>query len=134
MCKMNQLGLNHSIIIYYDMITSFANNTFNDETTKRADLILQGSKIGKGKYSFEQFSVSQVLNAAVDHELVPKHRKLSEKEKEELLKKKSWKLENLPKLDANDVISKYYYFQKGDLIEIKEIGLNGPYVHWRCVG
>lgn len=128
---MNQLGLNHSIIIYSDMITSFAQNTINNETFKKAESI--GGKIGKGRYSFEQFSVSQILNSAVDHELVPKHRKLSEAEREELLKTKGWKVENLPKLDENDEISRYYEFNKGDVIEIKETGLNGPYTHWRYV-
>lgn len=54
-----------------------------------------------------------------DHELVPEHRVLNQKEKEELLKKYNIAPEQLPKIRAGDPGAMVAGARKGDIIEIK---------------
>ena len=87
--KMNQTGIYRALIVYSKTITPHAKQ------------LIQGSNSSSGKstkYFFECFSFQQIINRAIDHEIVPKHEKLSEKEKEEFLKSRNLKLENLPKI------------------------------------
>ena len=53
-----------------------------------------------------------------DHRLVPEHRKMSEQEVEELLKKHDIEKENLPKIKSNDSALKQKDFEVGDVFEI----------------
>ena len=53
-----------------------------------------------------------------DHRLVPEHRKMSEEEVEELLKRHEIERENLPKIKSNDSALKQKDFEPGDVFEI----------------
>ncbi len=55
----------------------------------------------------------------LEHELVPKHRILSEEEKQKLLEKYNISLKNLPKISIKDPVVKLLNDAKvGDVIEI----------------
>ncbi len=69
-----------------------------------------------------------------DHELVPEHRVLSEKEKEELLKKYRIKISQLPQIKAKDPAVVALGAKPGDIIEIKRKSPTaGVYYYYRIV-
>ena len=55
----------------------------------------------------------------LSHELIPEHRKLNEKEAEEILKKYKITKNQMPKITAADPALKGLDVKKGDIIEIK---------------
>ncbi|OYT42154.1 MAG: DNA-directed RNA polymerase subunit H [Candidatus Aenigmarchaeota archaeon ex4484_224] len=67
-------------------------------------------------------------------ELVPKHRVLSEKEKEELLKKYRVTLKQLPRILSSDPMVKLLNAKIGDIIEIeRKSPLGGKVKYYRVV-
>ena len=70
------------------------------------------------------------------HELVPLHKCLSEDEGKNILTRYSLTTKNqLPVLLKDDIISKYYNFKSGDVIEITQTktSQNSEYRFYRCV-
>ena len=67
------------------------------------------------EYNIELFNILELQIDITEHELVPKHEKTTKEEKEELEKKYKGKL---PIILHTDVISRYYFFQRGDYIRI----------------
>ena len=68
------------------------------------------------------------------HVLVPSHRILSEKEKEELLKEKNIKLHQLPKILINDPAIKELKPKVGDVVEIiRKSPTSGETKYYRVV-
>ena len=70
------------------------------------------------------------------HELVPDHKRLSEEEGESILSRYSLTSKHqLPVLLKDDVISKYYNYKSGDIIEISKTktSQNSEYKFYRCV-
>jgi len=53
------------------------------------------------------------------HVLVPKHTKVSEKEKKELLEKYAIDLENLPRIQPTDAAIQHLDVKEGDIIKIE---------------
>ncbi len=54
-----------------------------------------------------------------EHELVPEHEKMDEKEVKQLLEKFGIEKENLPKMDKNDAVAKKMDLEPGDVVHIK---------------
>ena len=67
------------------------------------------------------------------HKLVPKHRILSEKEKEELLKKYNVSLDRLPKILITDPVVKALNAKVGDVIEIERDFEGFKSIYYRVV-
>ena len=67
---------------------------------------MDGRKIAKAKFQLDK------------HDLIPKHIKLSEKEKEQLLKKYNISIKELPKIYKNDPALKNMDVKSGDVIKI----------------
>ncbi|MBI2565245.1 DNA-directed RNA polymerase subunit H [Candidatus Woesearchaeota archaeon] len=68
------------------------------------------------------------------HVLVPKHSKVSEKEKKELLQKYSLTLKELPKILSNDTALKSLDVQEGDVVKIERNSLTaGKSIFYRRV-
>ncbi|WP_461866116.1 DNA-directed RNA polymerase subunit H [Thermococcus sp.] len=68
------------------------------------------------------------------HQLVPAHRILSEKEKEELLKKYRIKISQLPQIKASDPAVIALEAKPGDVIEIRRKSPTaGVYYYYRLV-
>ncbi|MBI5392904.1 DNA-directed RNA polymerase subunit H [Candidatus Woesearchaeota archaeon] len=68
------------------------------------------------------------------HSLVPKHAKLSDKEKKQLLEKYNITLNELPKILANDPAIKDLGLKNGDVVKIERISKTaGEYEYYRGV-
>jgi len=69
------------------------------------------------------------------HILVPEHRKLSEEEKEQILKKYNTKEKNFPKIMRTDPAIKNLNVKEGDIIEIKRkvLTTGETYSYYRVV-
>jgi DNA-directed RNA polymerase subunit H len=67
------------------------------------------------------------------HKLVPKHRVLSENEKEELLKKYNVSLDKLPKILITDPVVKALNAKIGDVIEIERDFEGFKSIYYRVV-
>ena len=67
------------------------------------------------------------------HSLVPKHRKLSEKEITELLAQHNISILQLPILPSNDPVAKKMNLLPGDIVEVKRDGATKGYSYYRRV-
>jgi DNA-directed RNA polymerase subunit H len=68
------------------------------------------------------------------HELVPKHKILNEKEREELFKKYGINIKQLPRISGSDPVIKVINGQLGDVIEItRKSPTAGETVYYRFV-
>ena len=68
------------------------------------------------------------------HVLVPKHRVLNEKEREEVLKKYGLKPHQFPKILKNDSAIREMTLEEGDLVEIKRNSrTTGETIYYRVV-
>ncbi|MAE13275.1 DNA-directed RNA polymerase subunit H [Candidatus Woesearchaeota archaeon] len=58
-------------------------------------------------------------NPDITHVLVPEHQKISDKEKEELLKKYGLTGQELPKINSKDPAISHLALKVGDIVKIK---------------
>jgi DNA-directed RNA polymerase subunit H (RpoH/RPB5) len=108
---MDELNIFHSIIVYKEGVTAF---------TKKA--IEQSLEM-----TFELFAEEDLQYNITKHRLQPKFELLSQKDGEKFKKEFGVKFKVLRK---DDPISKFYYYEKGDVIRI--IHKNG-YIDYRIV-
>jgi DNA-directed RNA polymerase subunit H len=70
----------------------------------------------------------------LEHELVPKHKILSEKEKENVLKKYRATLRQLPRILSSDPVVKAIGAKPGDVIKIiRKSPVSGESIYYRVV-
>lgn len=68
------------------------------------------------------------------HVLVPKHEKVSEKEKTEILEKYDISLKQLPRISVNDPAIAHLDVDSGDLIKItRKSQTSGTFIFYRVV-
>lgn len=94
----------HVVIVYKNSITSFAKQTIQE-------LVQDGVVV-------EIFKDTELAFNVTRHSLVPKHEKISEREKNDLLKRMRVRSNNLPHIKMNDPVSKYMGLKKGDVVRI----------------
>jgi DNA-directed RNA polymerase I, II, and III subunit RPABC1 len=70
-------------------------------------------------YGIEYFTLNKLQINITKHRLVPQHSRLTDEEKENIIK--TFKVEpmNFPQIEVTDPISKYYKFKIGDMIRIQ---------------
>jgi DNA-directed RNA polymerase I, II, and III subunit RPABC1 len=82
----------------------------------------------------EFFEFDEVVINITEHELVPKHEPLSEKEKAEVLSRYSVKETQLPRILRTDPVAKYLGVKPGQILKItRKSDTAGTYVTYRLV-
>ena len=91
--------------------------------------------INSVKDRIEYFSESELVVNITEHNLVPKHEILSNENFISLLRRYSLKENNLPRINKNDPIARYFGLQKNQIIKItRPSETAGRYVTYRrCV-
>ena len=78
------------------------------------------------------FIQDELLVNITKHELVPKHMVLTDAEKSELLKRYRAKAEQLPKIQCQDAVARYFGVRKGQVMKIiRPSETAGRYVTYR---
>ena len=75
--------------------------------------------------NIQLFHSKQLIINITKHEFVPPHIKISDDEKDILIKKYS--LNSFPIINLDDPVVQYYNFQKGDILRIIRSNLNSGY-------
>ncbi|XP_074320585.1 DNA-directed RNA polymerase V subunit 5A [Silene latifolia] len=82
----------------------------------------------------ETFQITDLLVNITKHVLKPRHRVLTAKEKEKLLKKYNLEEKQLPRMSVKDAISRYYGLEKGQVVKVMYTGeITQSHVTYRCV-
>ena len=108
---MNDIGVQHSMIVYESTLTPYANKIINSTSD----------------ISIELFTMKELQINITKHILVPKHERLSEGDSRDF--KKKWGIK-LPVLLKTDPIRRFYGYDRGDIIKVTR--KNG-YVSYRIV-
>ena len=107
---MENKKISHSIIIYTDKPTSPAKKSLEES----GDMVI------------ELFEDIELCVNITKHETVPRHTRLNKEESKEFKQKYGTKF---PIIKVDDPISRFYFFQRGDIIEIEDDDL----VYYRLV-
>uniref|UniRef100_A0A7N0UP25 Uncharacterized protein n=1 Tax=Kalanchoe fedtschenkoi TaxID=63787 RepID=A0A7N0UP25_KALFE len=85
-------------------------------------------------FKVELFQITDLLVNITKHVLKPKHRILTEGEKQVLLQKYSLEAKQLPRMLQKDAIARYYGLEKGQVIKVTYSGeITESHVTYRCV-
>lgn len=74
-------------------------------------------------YNIYTFMENEMAYDPTEHYLVPEHRALSAEEQREFLARNNLSIDQLPAILTTDMISRYYGFRTGQVIEIKRLNL-----------
>mmetsp|Transcript_50205 Transcript_50205/g.132142 ORF Transcript_50205/g.132142 Transcript_50205/m.132142 type:complete len:205 (-) Transcript_50205:137-751(-) len=121
--KMRQDEVKRGVIIVQQQMTNFAREK------AVAEINNQG-----GGWCMEWFLEAELLVNITEHVLVPHHQLLSKEEKLILLKKYRMQEAQLPRMQLQDPVSRYYGLSRGEVVRIiRPSETAGKYVTYRLV-
>jgi DNA-directed RNA polymerase I, II, and III subunit RPABC1 len=118
--KMRDVEASRAILVLSQPLTAQARNSLSEVNQK---------------YPMEQFVEQDLLVNITKHQLVPQHVVLSEDEKRELLRRYKVYESQLPRIQTNDPVARYYGLRRGNVVRIlRPSETAGKYVTYRvCV-
>jgi len=117
--RMKEEAVFRAIVIIQQTLTAFAKQVFAEMAPR---------------YTIEHFQEAELLVNITEHILVPKHKLLTELEKQTLLAKYKLEDSQLPRIQVNDPVARYYGLQKGQVVKIiRPSETAGRYVTYRLV-
>mmetsp|Transcript_4462 Transcript_4462/g.11590 ORF Transcript_4462/g.11590 Transcript_4462/m.11590 type:complete len:155 (-) Transcript_4462:1143-1607(-) len=119
--KMKSSSVSNAILVVPTALTPFAKSALQD--------------VFAPKFMIEQFQEQELIVNITEHVLVPKHEVLNAQQKETLLKRYRVKETQLPRIQLNDPIARYYGLQRGEVVRIvRPSQTAGRYVTYRlCI-
>uniref|UniRef100_A0A7S4AX30 DNA-directed RNA polymerases I, II, and III subunit RPABC1 n=1 Tax=Pseudo-nitzschia australis TaxID=44445 RepID=A0A7S4AX30_9STRA len=119
--RMRAEGVANAIMVLRVDITPFAKTALSEMS---------------GDFRIEHFKEAELLVDITQHQLVPVHQVLTPTEKSELLKRYRLKDTQLPRIQPNDPVARYYGMKRGNVVKIiRPSETAGRYVTYRvCLG
>jgi len=116
--------------------------TMADKSVQRAIVVIRNqitpaaAKVMQSlpKIKFETFFENELLINITEHQLVPKHQLITDEEKRALLQRYHLKETQLPRIQVNDPVARYFGLKRGDVVKIlRPSETAGRYVTYRLV-
>lgn len=119
--RMKAEGVYNAIMVLRVDITPFAKSALSEMSDS---------------FRIEHFKEAELLVDITQHQLVPKHQVLTHTEKADLLKRYRLKETQLPRIQPNDPVARYYGMKRGQVVKIiRPSETAGRYVTYRvCLG
>jgi DNA-directed RNA polymerases I, II, and III subunit RPABC1 len=115
--QMRAEGVSNAIMVLRVDITPFAKQAVQEMSDS---------------FRIEHFKESELLVDITKHQLVPEHQVLTPNEKSELLKRYRLKDSQLPRIQSNDPVARYYGMRRGQVVKIiRPSETAGRYVTYR---
>jgi len=115
--RMKEEGVSNAILVLRVDITPFAKQAVQEVSDS---------------FRIEHFKEAELLVDITDHKLVPEHQVLSQNEKQELLRRYRLKETQLPRIQPNDPVARYYGMKRGHVVKIiRPSETAGRYVTYR---
>ncbi|XP_050245441.1 DNA-directed RNA polymerase V subunit 5A-like [Quercus robur] len=128
MVKVNSIRLITSQIANKETLSGLiliVQNHITNQALKAVDIL---------PFKVEIFQITDMLVNITKHVLKPKHRVLTDQEKQRLLKKYNIDEKQLPRMLQKDAIARYFALEKGQVLKVTYGGeITQSHVTYRCV-